>query len=320
MLAKNDGGYKNMKYVTLFLLTVSTAVYSADETDSGEGYSGHSVMVGMNRFRQQLTFEQRDINLPITGQTLQYQYFSGDWMFGTSLSQSDGDDTESGKEAYQLDVDGRAINVFAERTVGQFTSGSGWIGVGIGSGSDEQQYKAQRSGGSGEVRVTSRFRSVSLDGGYSHLLESSRISVSGGLTQQWFSDDKKATVVRNGKPAVEQQEDKNEQALLAGVSAGLEKFWLVNQDTELAAYVGFRYQYTLGGDGQVQQSQLRRGARGVQQGQRNETFEQENDSATASTLRLSLFYRQLNLTLEVDKFSDQSLADAYYAGSMGLNF
>ena len=331
MRLKNNGGNKNMKCVTVLLLTISAAVCHADTSSGSEisidpdsepaspVYSGHSLMLGGSRFRQQLNFEQRDLELVISGRSLQYQYFSGDWILGGSLAQTSGDDTESGKLAYQLEVDGQAVNLFSERTLGQFGSGTTWFGVAVAAGRDEQSYNANRSGGSGKVSVKSRFRSISLDAGYSYPLESSRLSVSGGLTQQWFYDEKNARVSRSDEPTVEQRENSDEQALLAAVSAGFEKFWLLNADTELAAFAGLRYQYTLGGDGRIQQSQLRHGARGVQQRQRNETFNQENDSLAATNLRLSVFYRQLNLTLEVDKVSDESFADAYYTAGVGLS-
>ena len=314
-----------MKYTAASLLFFCSCCQIASAEEVSEQFSGHSLMVGVNRVQQQLTFEQNDIDVAVAGRTLQYQYFNGDWSGGVSLTDSHGDKSGSGATAYQLDLDGKSVAVFIEHTLRQIGNGTAWLGAGVGSATDEQSFVAQRfvqqrPAGSGDVTVESRFRSLSLDGGYSFLLDSSSISVSAGLTQQWLHEEKRAVVRPVDRPEVIQQQNTDEQTLIGGLSAGYEKYWLMNPELEFAVFAGARYQYTLGGDGQIHQSQLRRGARGVQQGQRSESFQQENDSASALTLRLSLFFQQLNLAVEMDKFSDQSMADAYYGATAGLSF
>lgn len=320
---------KRMKCAAKSLLFFSVCCQTVRAEEIAEDFSGHSLVVGVNRVQQQLTFERNDIDVAVVGRLLQYQYFNGDWMGGVSLTDSSGDESSSGATAYQLDLDGKSVVVFIEHTLRQIGNGTAWLGAGVGSATDEQSFVAQHSAqrfiqqrpvGSGDVTVETRSHSLSLDGGYSFLLDSSSISVSTGLTQQWLHEEKRAVVRPVDRPEVIQQQSTDEQTLIAGLSAGYETYWLMSPELELAVFAGARYQYTLGGDGQVHQSQLRRGARGVQQGQRSESFQQENDSASAMTLRLSLFFQSLNLAFEVDKFSDQAIADAYYGVTAGVNF
>lgn len=314
-----------MKYAAIYLLFFCGCCQITIAEDVTEQWSGHSLMIGFNRVGQPFSFEQNDIEVVLVGRMLQYQYFSGDWSGGLSVSESRGDKSAADSTAYQLDLEGESLVVFLEHRLRQFGNGTAWLCTGVGSAVDEQSLSAQRfvnqrPVGRGAIGVESRFRSFSIEGGYSFVLESSSISASVGLTQQWLHEKQRALVQPVDATDVMQQQNIDEQTLIAGLSVGYEKYWQINTELEWSVFTGVRYQYTVGGSGKIYQSQFRRGTRGVQQGQRSESFQQENDSTSAVSLRLAAYFQQFNLAFDVDKLSDQSIDDAYYGATAGLNF
>lgn len=305
---------KSVINLMVMIALTSHAVY-ASEADSSEEKADQSIQLGLGQQRQLFSFEDQDLQMPVSSQALQYQYSFPDWLLGLALSRSSADNSATGDQAYQLEFDGQTLFVFAEMNIDNF-----WLGMGASQGSDDSQYEIERSNVEGIVSNDTDFRNLSIDVGYGRFLSSSYWSVGAEITQQWLTAKKHLRLVRAGKPIAAQDSNTTEQALLGSISTRYEQYFNVSDYTELALSGAVNHQFTLSGDGRIQLNQQRRGPTGVQQNQLSKELEQSGAATTAFSVRLSLLYEVYALSAEIDQLSDQSAADAYYGVSLGMNF
>lgn len=305
--------------VMIFRLAINVALVSlvyANQSMAVEAeQSQHGIQLAIGQQRQVLSFEDQELGLGLSSQSLQYQYSRSDWLFGMTVNHSAGEKVASGNMAYQLELDSRAISTFAEVNLNDF-----WLGLVVAQGRDDSQYKITRSNARGNIRDDSHFRNLGLDLGYGHFLTSSYWSVSASLTQQWLTAKKELNLVKIGKAAIIQSSDTKEQALLAGLNSSYEYYFPLTDDYELALSGTANYQFSLSGDGRSQFNNQRRSPAGVQQNQRNEVLTSSGSSATALSVRLSLLHARYSLFAEVDQLVDQPSSDAYYGAGFGISF
>lgn len=308
------------RMVTAFTLVFTVPVVCAAEDLTSESLAPeqgdrHGIYLGLSRQRQQFVYEDRNLATEVSSRTLQYQYSRSDWRAGIALGRSAAEESDDGAKGYQLEFNSQSLAVFSELTLADF-----WLAVALTQGSDVGKYQLVRNDVAGQIKHDTGFRNLGMDVGYGQFLTSSYWSVSGSLTQQWLDTSKRLDIRRPAKPALLQNSDSKEQALLAGFNGFYEVYFTLNERYELALSAALDHQFTVSGGGQTQLTNQRQGRTGIQLRQSSEEVNHSAGATTAISVRLSLLHPDYSLSGEMNQLTDQSMADAYYGLGLGVNF
>ena len=301
-------------YVAICTALLSSYALADDNNDIYQ-----SIQLGVTQQSQLFEFNDTSnssTRLRVWGSRAQYQIGKGPWNLIVDYHQGEASDNDSNNtQSYTLDFETKSYSGFIEYYLENI-----WLAIGFNNSEDTTNYRfnTDRSLPDNEqdnFRDFSQvvYRSTTFEGGYIHYTQSGQFAVTGGISQQQVEEEIQHTelINNNGQPSLSKID---EDGILTSLNLSYGHFFPLSQSVQLALNAGLRRDITLSGDGRIQQSS------------RNQTpssEEMKSTSQSASTsqqAQVSLQHQQGNISLNVDKLSDQSFAHSYFSAALSIYF
>jgi hypothetical protein len=278
--------------------TLFTGFASAD--DDNAVYQ--SIQVGITQQNQLFEYNDADNTegrLRVWGQRAQYQVGKGPWILIMDYHQAQASNS-SNLARYQLDFKSKSAGVFIEYYLEHL-----WLALGYNQSKETTEYNSNN-------KSQIDYQNYSLESGYIHYTQSGQWAATWGLTQQYVEDETSGDQISNS------QMDEN--GILTNLTVSYGHFYPLSENFQLALNAGLRREFTLSGDGRIQQSTRNQGPSNNNQAQPEDLQSTTQSASTSQQAQISLQHKKGSISLNVDKLSDQSFANSYFGASISAYF
>lgn len=298
-------------HILLPIFLISSPLASAD--------SYHSVQMALTQQNQLFEFNAGNKTLNLQGYRLGYRYSINNWRFSVDYNRSEDEDTST-RPKYSLSFENSGYSFFAE-----YNWQNIWLALGYSLSQDKTGFSFKLpNAGEGPVEggfdLDVYYQNIVLDTGYLHTIGSGLWTLSGSLTRQILEEEKQAYSIQTGSSILQSNTQIDENAWMASMGINYSHYFQISKSWELSLAAGLNHQFTLEGEGQLQQTSIRRTAISTNQNTTTEVITENQSSSTSNQLQVSLLHDRGNINFDVDKLTDQSIDDAYFSIGVGVNF
>lgn len=299
--------------MTLFLrpyaviaATLFTGFASAD--DGNAVYQ--SIQVGITQQNQLFEYNDADNTegrLRVWGQRAQYQVGKGPWNLIMDYHQASATSTSNSRQ-FKLDFQTQSAGLFVEYYLKNL-----WFALGYNASEETTEYNA---GNDSQVN----YQNYTVESGYIHYTQSGQWAATWGFTQQYVEEDIRHTETDDGQVSQINNDQIDENGILTNLTISYGHFFPLSDTLQVAMNLGLRREFTLSGDGRIQQT-TRQSGPGSNSTSTSEDLQSTSQSAsTSQQAQISLQHLKGSISLSVDKLSDQSFANSYFGAAIAVHF
>ncbi len=226
------------------LCLASATLYYASAALAAE----QSLSLGLSQQRQHFEFDAGDKRLDLQGYQLQYQLGLGDWRFSLAYDQAETEDSADQSAQYQLNFETWGYSLFAE-----YNWTNSWLALGYGASEDETAIRFSNPTTQRRYNRDVRYQNLILESGYLYFRPAGQWRASASLTHQWLKDTTQTQQLQASSGQQERITDVDERALLAALGINYSHYFKLSETLELSLAAGMSHQFSIDGQGQLQQ-------------------------------------------------------------------